>query len=88
LPVPGDDELSAVQELGTIQKSPGKIGAIKHRFEEVRTLVEGYSLGPLSAMKLMMVDTNDLPPKCPECLSRLPPCRGIWRGSAAVAAQY
>jgi hypothetical protein len=34
LPIPGDDELSAVQELGTIQKSPGKIGAIKHRFEE------------------------------------------------------
>jgi hypothetical protein len=35
LPVPGDYELSAVQELGSIQKSPGKIGAIEHRLEEV-----------------------------------------------------
>jgi hypothetical protein len=38
LPVPGDYELSAVQELGCIQKSPGKIGAIKHRFEEVHAV--------------------------------------------------
>jgi hypothetical protein len=35
LPVPGNYELSAVQELGSIQKSPGKIGAIEHRLEEV-----------------------------------------------------
>jgi hypothetical protein len=35
LPVPSDNELSAVQELGSIQKSPGKIGAIEHRLEEV-----------------------------------------------------
>jgi len=27
-------------------------------------------------MKLTMVDANDLPPKCPECLSRLAPRRG------------
>jgi hypothetical protein len=27
--------MSAVQELGSIQKSPGKIGAIEHRLEEV-----------------------------------------------------
>jgi hypothetical protein len=33
LPVPGYYELTAVQELGSIQKSPGKIGAIEHRFE-------------------------------------------------------
>ena len=38
LAVLGDDELSAVQELGSIQKSSGKIGAIEHRFEEVRAL--------------------------------------------------
>ena len=41
LPVPGNYELSAVQELGSIQKSPGKIGAIEHRFEEVRALQMG-----------------------------------------------
>jgi hypothetical protein len=35
LPVPGDRELSAVQELGSIQKSPDKISAIEYRFEEV-----------------------------------------------------
>jgi hypothetical protein len=29
------DELGAVQELGSTQKSPGKIGAIEHRLEEV-----------------------------------------------------
>jgi hypothetical protein len=38
LPVPGDNELSAVQELGSIQKSPGKISVIEHRLEEVRAV--------------------------------------------------
>jgi hypothetical protein len=38
LPIPGDNELSAVQELGSIQKSPGKIGVIEHRLEKVRTV--------------------------------------------------
>jgi hypothetical protein len=38
LPVPGGNELSAVQELGCIQESPGKISAIKDRFEEVRAV--------------------------------------------------
>jgi hypothetical protein len=35
LPVPGDNELSAVQELDSIQKRPGKISAIEYRFEDV-----------------------------------------------------
>jgi hypothetical protein len=35
LPVPGDNELSAVQELDSIQKGPGKISAIEYRFEDV-----------------------------------------------------
>ena len=38
LPVPGNYDLNAVQELGTIQKSPGKISAINDRFEEVRAV--------------------------------------------------
>jgi len=38
LPVPGDYELTAVQELSFIQKSPGKISAIEYRFEEVSAL--------------------------------------------------
>src|SRR5205807_10151487 len=33
-----DCELSAVQELGSVQKSPGKNSAIKHRLEEVRAV--------------------------------------------------
>src|SRR5260370_28438627 len=36
MPVLGDYELSAVQELGSIQKSPGKSRAIEYRFEEPR----------------------------------------------------
>jgi hypothetical protein len=35
LPIPGDNELSAVQELDSIQKGPGKISAIEYRFEDV-----------------------------------------------------
>ena len=35
---PDDCELSAVQELGSVQKSPGKNSAIKHRLEEVRAV--------------------------------------------------
>jgi hypothetical protein len=38
LPVPAGNELTAVQELGSIQKSPGKIGAIEHRLEEIGTV--------------------------------------------------
>jgi len=41
LPVPSDNELSAVQESGSIQKSYGKIGAVEHGFEEVRALQMG-----------------------------------------------
>jgi hypothetical protein len=38
LPVPGDNELSAVEELGSVQEGPSKIGAIEHRLEEIRAL--------------------------------------------------
>jgi hypothetical protein len=41
LPVPGDDELSTIQKLSSIQESPGKIGAIEYSLEEVRTLEMG-----------------------------------------------
>jgi hypothetical protein len=41
LPVSGDHELRAIQELGSIQKSPGKIGVIEHRLEEVRAVQMG-----------------------------------------------
>jgi hypothetical protein len=41
LPVPGDDELGTIKELGAIQKSPGEISAIEYSFEEVRTLETG-----------------------------------------------
>jgi hypothetical protein len=41
LPVPGDDELGAIEELGSSQEGFGKIGAIEHRFEEVRALEVG-----------------------------------------------
>ena len=38
MPVPGGYELSAVQELGLIQKSSDEIGTIKYRLEQVRPL--------------------------------------------------
>ncbi len=41
LPVPSNDELSTIQKLSAIQISPGKIGAIKYRLEEVRALEMG-----------------------------------------------
>ena len=41
LPVPSDDELGAIQKLGSSQEGPGKISVIKYRFEEVRTLKTG-----------------------------------------------
>ena len=41
LPVSGDDDLGAIQELGAEQESPGKIGAVEHRFEEVCPLQAG-----------------------------------------------
>src|ERR1700675_3279782 len=41
LPVPGDEQLGTIQELGAEQESPGKIGAVEHRFEEVCPLQAG-----------------------------------------------
>jgi len=41
LPVSGDDELGTIQKLGAEQESPGKIGAVEHRFEEVCPLQAG-----------------------------------------------
>jgi hypothetical protein len=38
LPVPSTDELGTTQKLSSIEVSPGNIGAIEYRFEEVRTL--------------------------------------------------
>jgi hypothetical protein len=41
LPVPGNDELGTIKKLGFRQKGPGKTGAIKYSFEEVRALEMG-----------------------------------------------
>src|SRR6516165_12625200 len=38
LPVPGDGQLRAIQELRAIEESPGEIGAVEHRLEQVRFL--------------------------------------------------
>ena len=38
LPVPSNYQLRTIQKLRSIQVSPGKIGAIEYRFEEIRTL--------------------------------------------------
>jgi hypothetical protein len=40
--------------------------------------------GPLGAMKPTMVDANNLPPKRPECLSRLAPSRGYLAGISSL----
>src|SRR5438094_6427897 len=41
LPVPSKDKLGTVQKSSSFQISPGEIGAIEYRFEEVRTLQTG-----------------------------------------------
>jgi hypothetical protein len=41
LPVPGDEELGAVQELGSIQESSGEVGAIELRLEQVCAIQTG-----------------------------------------------
>jgi hypothetical protein len=41
LPVPGDYELGTIKKLSSSQECPGKIGAIEHRFEEVRAIQLG-----------------------------------------------
>jgi len=41
LPVPGNSQLGAIQELGSLQEGPGEVGAIEHCFEEVRLLQIG-----------------------------------------------
>jgi hypothetical protein len=41
LPVPGSDELGTIKKLSSGQEGPGKIGAIEHRFEEVRAIQVG-----------------------------------------------
>ena len=46
--------------------------------------IEGIPSGPLGAMKPTMVDANDLPPKRPECLSRLAPSRGNLAGISSL----
>src|SRR5947207_8201728 len=37
-PVSRRDELGTIKEGGTVEERPGKIGAVEHRFEEIRTL--------------------------------------------------
>ena len=41
LPVPGSDELGTIKKLSSGQEGPSKIGAVEHRFEEVRTIQVG-----------------------------------------------
>src|SRR5215471_981409 len=41
LPVPGNDELSAIEKLGSSQEGPRKIGTIEYRFKKVRTVETG-----------------------------------------------
>jgi len=43
LPVPGDDQLRAIQELGSSKKGSGEVCAIKHCFEKVRPLKIGVA---------------------------------------------
>ena len=41
MPVARDDELGTIKKLSSGQEGPGKIGAIEHRFEEVRAIQVG-----------------------------------------------
>src|SRR6266851_9632512 len=51
LPVPGGDELGAIQELGAIEERSGKIGAVEHRLEEVRPLHSGTRQVRIAALR-------------------------------------
>lgn len=35
LPVPGDDQLGGIQELGPIQERSGEVRAIEHRLKQI-----------------------------------------------------
>jgi hypothetical protein len=41
LPIPGGDELGTIQKLGSSQEGFGKVGAVKHRLEQVRAFEVG-----------------------------------------------
>jgi hypothetical protein len=63
LPVPGDDKLSAVQELGSIQDSPRKIGAIEHLLEEVRALQVGTAQIHPAQVRAPEIGTSKIGPR-------------------------
>jgi hypothetical protein len=41
LPVPGDDQLRAIQELGSSKKGSGEVRAVENCFEQIRPLKVG-----------------------------------------------
>jgi len=63
LPVSGDHELRAIQELGSIQKSPGKIGAIERRLEEVRAVYMGTRQIRPAQVRTSEIGTSKIGPR-------------------------
>jgi len=80
--------------IATVGQAPGPSSETLHTssgFDNVRLCqvsltqqtYRRYSFGALGAMK-PTIDANDLPPKRPECLSRLAPSRGNLAGISSL----
>jgi hypothetical protein len=63
LPVPGGDELGTIEELGAIQERSGKIGAVEHRFEEVRPLHSSTRQVRIAALRAPQIGAAKVGPR-------------------------
>src|SRR5215469_9224550 len=57
LPVPGDDQLRAIEELGSIKEGSREVGAIEHCLEEVSPLKIGTGEGRLAQARSSEIGT-------------------------------
>jgi hypothetical protein len=49
LPVSGDDQLCAIQELGSIKQGSGEVGSVEHCFEKICSFQVGTGYSPGSS---------------------------------------
>src|SRR6266851_709466 len=63
LPVPGGDELGAIEELGAMEERAGKIGAVERRFEEIRPLHSGTRQVRIAALRSAQIGAAKVRPR-------------------------
>src|SRR5713226_5063940 len=63
LPIPGGDELGTIEELGAIEERAGKIGAVEHRFEEIRPLHPGTRQVRIAALRSPQIGASKIRPR-------------------------